>query len=64
MRIRVLGAFGGEGLGHRPSSFLINDTILLDGGTPQFFAALTVVVLLSVVPTLLCFWPPRRVRES
>lgn len=39
-------------------------TILLDGGTPQFFAALMVVVLLSVVPTLLCFWPPRRVRES
>jgi hypothetical protein len=39
-------------------------TILLAGGTPQFFAALTVVVLLSVVPTLLCFWPPRRVRES
>ena len=38
--------------------------ILLAGGSPQFFAALTVVVLLSIVPTLLCFWPPRRVRES
>ena len=33
MRIRVLGAFGGERLGHRPSSFLINDKILLDGGS-------------------------------
>ena len=37
--------------------------ILIDGGSPQFFAALMVVVLLSLVPTLLCFWPPRRVRE-
>ncbi|HKC99583.1 MAG TPA: 3',5'-cyclic-nucleotide phosphodiesterase [Methylomirabilota bacterium] len=33
MKIRVLGAFGGEGLRHRPSSFLINDKILLDGGS-------------------------------
>ena len=24
MKIRVLGAFGGEGLGHRPSAFLVN----------------------------------------
>ena len=33
VRIRVLGAFGGEGLGHRPSAFLINDKILIDGGS-------------------------------
>ena len=33
MKIRVLGAFGGEGLGHRPSSFLINDRLLVDGGS-------------------------------
>ena len=33
MKIRVLGAFGGEGLRHRPSSFLINNKILLDGGS-------------------------------
>ena len=37
--------------------------ILLAGGSPQFFAAVTVVILLSIVPTLLCFWPPRRARE-
>src|SRR2546430_15320590 len=33
MKIRVLGAFGGEGLGHRPSAFLVNDKILLDAGS-------------------------------
>jgi cAMP phosphodiesterase len=33
MKLRVLGAFGGEGLGQRPSAFLVNDRILLDGGT-------------------------------
>jgi cAMP phosphodiesterase len=33
MKIRVLGAFGSEGLGQRPSAFLINDQILLDAGT-------------------------------
>jgi cAMP phosphodiesterase len=33
MRIRVLGAFGAEGAGQRPTAFLINDRILLDGGT-------------------------------
>src|SRR3989442_15991422 len=40
MKIRVLGAFGGEGLGHRPSAFLINDKILIDGGSVS--GALTV----------------------
>jgi len=33
MKIRVLGAYGAEGLAQRPSAFLINDTILVDGGT-------------------------------
>jgi cAMP phosphodiesterase len=33
MKIRVLGAFGSEGLGQRPSAFLINDQVLLDAGT-------------------------------
>src|SRR5262245_21877777 len=28
---------------------------LAHGGTPQFFAALTVVILFSLLPTLLCF---------
>jgi cAMP phosphodiesterase len=33
MKIKVLGAFGSEGLGQRPSAFLVNDKILLDAGT-------------------------------
>jgi ribonuclease BN (tRNA processing enzyme) len=33
MKMRVLGAFGAEGLGQRPSSFLFNDRVLVDGGT-------------------------------
>ncbi len=33
MKIRVLGAFGSEGLGQRPSAFLVNDRILIDAGT-------------------------------
>jgi ribonuclease BN (tRNA processing enzyme) len=33
MKIRVLGAFGAEGLAQRPSAFLVNDRILIDGGT-------------------------------
>jgi cAMP phosphodiesterase len=33
MKIRVLGAFGSEALGQRPSAFLVNDKILIDGGT-------------------------------
>jgi len=46
MRIRVLGAFGGEGLGHRPSSFLVNDKILIDGGSVT--GALTVPQQLAI----------------
>ena len=33
MKIRVLGAFGGEGLGQRPSAVLINERVLIDAGT-------------------------------
>ncbi len=33
MKIRVLGAFGGDGLGQRPSAFLINEHTLIDGGS-------------------------------
>ena len=33
MKIRVLGAFGSEGLGHRPSAFLVDEKVLIDGGT-------------------------------
>jgi cAMP phosphodiesterase len=40
MKIRVLGAFGSEGPGQRPSAFLIDDRVLLDAGTVS--GALTV----------------------
>jgi ribonuclease BN (tRNA processing enzyme) len=33
MKIRVLGAYGAEGLAQRPAAFLVNDSILVDGGT-------------------------------
>ena len=33
MKIRVLGAYGAEGLAQRPSAFLLNDRVLIDGGT-------------------------------
>jgi cAMP phosphodiesterase len=46
MKLRVLGAFGGEGLGHRPSAFLINDRTLIDGGTVT--GALSVPEQLSI----------------
>jgi len=34
MKIRVLGCYGGRLLGYHLSSFLVNDTILLDAGSP------------------------------
>ena len=46
MKIRVLGAFGGEGLGHRPSAFLVNEKVLIDGGSVS--AALTVAEQLAI----------------
>lgn len=33
MKLRVLGAYGAEGLGQRSSAFLVNDRILVDAGT-------------------------------
>ena len=33
MKVKVLGAFGSEGQGQRPSAFLIDDTVLVDAGT-------------------------------
>lgn len=33
MKLRVLGAYGSEGLGQRPAAFLLNDRVLLDAGT-------------------------------
>ena len=33
MKIRVLGAYGAEGLAQRPSAFLVNERLLIDGGT-------------------------------
>jgi cAMP phosphodiesterase len=33
VKIRVLGAYGAEGLAQRPSAFLVNDSVLIDGGT-------------------------------
>src|SRR5437867_13435625 len=46
MKIRVLGAFGGEGLGHRPSAFLVNEKILIDAGSVT--GALTVPEQLAI----------------
>src|SRR2546430_17099269 len=51
MKLRVLGAFGGEGLGHRPTAFLINDRTLIDGGTVS--GALTVPEQLSIEQALI-----------
>ncbi|MBI2158130.1 MAG: 3',5'-cyclic-nucleotide phosphodiesterase [Candidatus Rokubacteria bacterium] len=51
MKIRVLGAFGGEGLGHRPSAFLVNDRLLIDGGSVT--GALTVPEQLRIEHALL-----------
>ena len=33
MRVKVLGAYGSEGPGQRPSAFLVDDTVLVDAGT-------------------------------
>lgn len=46
MKIRVLGAYGSEGLGQRPSSFLVDDRLLVDAGTVT--GALTVAEQLDV----------------
>ena len=46
MKIRVLGAYGSEGLGQRPSAFLVDDRVLVDAGTVT--GALTVPEQLEV----------------
>ncbi|MBI1848150.1 MAG: 3',5'-cyclic-nucleotide phosphodiesterase [Candidatus Rokubacteria bacterium] len=51
MKVRVLGAFGGEGLGQRPSSFLVNDRVLVDAGNVT--GALTVKEQLAVEHALI-----------
>ena len=33
MKIKVLGAYGSEGLGQRPTAFLVDDRVLVDAGT-------------------------------
>src|SRR3990172_5636905 len=33
MKIKVLGVFGSEGQGQRPSAFLVNDRMLVDAGS-------------------------------
>src|SRR5262245_10454772 len=46
MKIRVLGAFGSEGLGQRPSAFLVDESLLIDAGTVT--GALTVPEQLEI----------------
>ncbi|MBI4636888.1 MAG: 3',5'-cyclic-nucleotide phosphodiesterase [Candidatus Rokubacteria bacterium] len=46
MKLRVLGAFGAVGLGQRPAAFLLDERILIDGGTVT--GALTVAEQLDV----------------
>jgi len=38
--------------------------MLLSGPGQPFLLAVSLLVTVSAVPTLVCFWPPRRVRES
>ena len=33
MRLKVLGAYGSDGQGKRPSAFLVDDHVLVDAGT-------------------------------
>lgn len=51
MKLRVLGAFGSEGLGQRPSAFLVDDHVLVDAGTVA--GALTVPEQLDIEHALL-----------
>src|SRR3989475_6331177 len=51
MKLRVLGAFGSEGLGQRPSAFLVNGRVLVDAGPVS--GALTVAEQLEVEHALI-----------
>jgi len=46
VRLKVLGAYGSEGKGQRPSAFLVDDTILIDAGTVG--GALTVAEQIAI----------------
>lgn len=51
MKLRVLGAFGSDGLGQRPSAFLVDDRVLVDAGTVG--ASLTVPEQVEIQHALL-----------
>ena len=51
MRVKVLGAFGSEGPGQRPSAFLVDDTVLIDAGTVG--GALTVPEQVAVTQAII-----------
>ena len=51
MRVKVLGAFGSEGPGQRPSAFLVDDTVLVDAGTVG--GALTVPEQIAVTQAII-----------
>ncbi len=51
MKIRVLGAYGAEGLGQRPSAFLVDDRTLVDAGSVT--GALTVPEQLDIEQVLI-----------
>jgi cAMP phosphodiesterase len=51
MRVRVLGAYGAEGLAQRPAAFLVDDRTLVDAGTVP--GALTVAEQLAVESALI-----------
>ena len=38
--------------------------MLASGYSQPFIIAVAVLVTVSAVPTIVCFWPPRRVRET
>jgi cAMP phosphodiesterase len=51
MKLKVLGAFGSEGQGQRPSAFLVDDTVLVDAGTVG--AALSVAEQIQIEQALI-----------
>jgi ribonuclease BN (tRNA processing enzyme) len=51
MKLKVLGAFGSEGQGQRPSAFLVDDKVLVDAGTVG--AALSVAEQIQIEHALI-----------
>ena len=39
-------------------------TMLMLGRSQPFLIALSLLVTVSAIPTIACFWPPRRVRDA